>query len=61
MQPSKKSRSPYCRYHKAPYVYSNILSSLLSAIRAGDEAGANRLRRQHDEILWREKPFPQQR
>lgn len=61
MQPSKKSRSPYCRHQKAPYVYSNILQSLLSAIRAGDESGANRLRRQHDEMLWREKPFTQPR
>ncbi len=38
----KKAKSPYAKYGKTPYVYSDHLNNWTAAIKAGDKAAAEK-------------------
>ncbi len=53
MQPNKtatKGKSPYVKYGKSPYRYSDELNNWTAAIKRGDKAAANRY-----DTAWRKK------
>lgn len=49
-QPVTKGKSPYVKYGKSPYRYSDELTNWTSAIKRGDKAAANRY-----DTAWRKK------
>lgn len=49
----KKSKSPYQRYRKAPYLYSTAYYAWREALLRGDKAATERLGRAHWEYVNR--------
>lgn len=49
-QTKPKGKSPYVRYGKSPYRYSDELNNWTAAIKRGDKAAANRY-----DTAWRKK------
>lgn len=46
----KTAKSPYCKYQKKPYIYSQLLQNWTAAVKAGKRDEANRLGREHSKV-----------
>lgn len=53
-QPKQKGMSPYTKYKKRPFIYSDELNNWTAAIKKGDKASADRF-----DLAWRKRFAPE--